>query len=245
MPIMNKKTMIFPCMKTVKEHRISLFLLLLLFADFVFIALHSINFLSTRLNNPSFSIEKDGSYPELYQYFKWFLIIVLLIQVSVMRKSLSYIAWVLVFTYFLCDDALEIHETIGNHIARKFSLTPPFGLRRLDLGELAVSAIAAIILLSFVIQAYRHGSSAFKKMSRDMLLLIIALVFFGVVVDMVHIAIQSDWKVKFILGVIEDGGEMLVASLMLWYVFQLTVRDENTSLYLCDTMYVILARRVT
>ena len=67
-----------------------------------------------------------------------------------------------------------------------------------------------------------------------MLLLILALVFFGVGVDMAHIAIKLGRKVNFIFGVVEDGGEMLVASLILWYVFLLSIREETKSSYVPD-----------
>jgi hypothetical protein len=207
----------------------------------------------------------------MYQYLKWFWISILLVYVSILRRSFSYIVWVLVFAYFLCDDALRIHEDVGKHIARNLILTPPFGLRlpylgelagRLDyvdpkeiivmlglrlqdIGELAVSAAAGLILSPLVIWAYLHGSQAFKKMSQDMLLLILALAFFGVFVDMADISIDLGEKVAFILEVIEDGGEMLVASLILWYVFLLSVRDETATSYLFDFVRVILTRRST
>ena len=149
------------------------------------------------------------------------------------------------FTYFLFDDALTIHERVGKHIAWSLTLTPPLGLRLQDLGELAVMAAAGMILFSLVIWAYLHGPQAFKKMSQDMMLLVLALVFFGVIVDMAHSAIKLGWEVNFILGVIEDGGEMLAASLILWYVFLLSVRDENATSYLCDFVRVVLTRRST
>jgi hypothetical protein len=51
--------------------------------------------------------------------------------------------------------------------------------------------------------------------------------------------------VDFILEVIEDGGEMLVASLILWYVFRLSIRDETATSYLCDCLRVLVTRRST
>jgi len=242
---MNKKTTTSECIRNINEHSALLFLILLLCADLAFIALHSINTLTPFLNNSLYSLERERSYPEMYQYLKWLWIIILLVYVSILRRSFSYIAWGLVFTYFLCDDALSIHERVGRHVAGSLTLTPPLGLRLQDLGELAVSAAAGMILLSLVIWACLHGSQAFKKMSQDMMLLVLALVFFGVVVDMAHISIELGRKVNFILGVIEDGGEMLVASLILWYVFLLSVRDENATSYLCDFVRVVLTRRST
>ena len=81
------------------------------------------------------------------------------------------------FTYFLCDDALQIHEIVGKHIANHLNFIPLFNLRLQDFGELAVSTSAGVILLSIIVWSYFHGSYALKKMTVDMLLFIFALVF--------------------------------------------------------------------
>jgi hypothetical protein len=149
------------------------------------------------------------------------------------RRSFGYSTWALVFTYMLFDDALQIHERFGFHFAKRFDFLPSFGLRVADIGEMAVSATAGISLLFLVAFAYLNGERAFKKVSQDMLLLILALVFFGVGADMALLAMNLGGVRGFILGVIEDGGEMLVASLILWYVFVLSTRDENSSSHIC------------
>ena len=223
----------------------SLFLILLLCADFVFIGLHAVNTLTPLLKSALYSLGSDSSYSEMFQYLKWLWIIILLAYVSRSRRSFGYLAWLLLFVYFLCDDALSIHEKVGEHIAGYLTLTPPFGLGLQDLGELLVSAVAGMVLFSFVTWAYLQGSQVFRKVSQDLLLLILALVFFGVFVDMVHAAIHSGWRADFVLVVIEDGGEMLVASVILWYVFLLSLRDENASAYLCDILRAALTRRPT
>jgi len=231
--------------RSINVRSASLLLILLLSADFAFIALHFVRALTPFLNDTFFSIERDGGYPEMYQYIKWFWIIIMLAYISKLKRSFSYIAWGFVFIYFFCDDVFKVHERVGAYIAGNLTVMPPFGLRLQDLGELAVSTVAGIILLLVVVFAYLNGSQAFKKMSHDMLLLILALVFFGVGVDMAHISIQLGREVSFILGVIEDGGEMLVASLILWYVFWLSVRDQNDTSYLSDFARVVLTRRST
>lgn len=96
---------------------------------------------------------------------------------------------------------------------------PILGLRLQDFGELAVSASAGIILLLSLILAYANGSEMFRKISQDFALLLCGLIFFGVVVDVIHVAINLGGKVNFVLGVIEDAGEMLSVSLILWYAF--------------------------
>lgn len=220
-----------------RAHRFSL--LLLLCIDFSFISYHSMLLLSPLLDDSLFSLEKDQGYPEMFQYVKWFWIIILFTYLSIKRRSLCFSAWGVFFTYLLFDDAVEIHERVGGLIAGHLTMTPPFGLRLLDIGELAVTAAAGIVLLSFVSVAYVYGSKAFKKISHDLLFLVFILAFFGVFVDMLHIT----WTSNTVLGVIEDGGEMIVASIMCWYVFLLSVRDENVTTYLLDFICPVLVRR--
>lgn len=228
-------------MKNIKEHNASLILILLLCIDLVFILLHFLNAATTFLDNYKFSLCKDMGYPEIYQYLKWFCIMILLIYISVSRKSYSYVVWVLVFTYFLFDDALQFHERAASYMVRHLNLTPVFGLKPQHFGELSFSLIVGILFLFLVVWAYIHGSQAFKKISQDMLIFIFVLFFFGVVVDTLH-TINFGKYVGFVLGVLEDGGEMLVASLILWYVFLLSLHNENNTPYLCNLIRAIPTR---
>jgi hypothetical protein len=184
--------------------------------------------------NPLFNIEEDKGVAEFYQYIKVFSIVVLLGVISVKKSAWNYVAWALVFTYLLVDDSMQIHENVGRALALNLDLPPAFGLRARDFGELAVTATAGILLAAVLAWAYRTGSQMFRKVSRDLVLLILLLVFFGVVVDMVHEALDLGWQVRFILGLVEDGGEMVAMSLIAWYVFLIQARNDVSGWYLTD-----------
>jgi hypothetical protein len=240
---MNSTT--FLSMRNINERSASLLLLLFFSADFVFIAIHCIQELTPLINDKLYSIGRDRGFSEIFQYIKWFWIIVLLTYLTISRRSFSYVAWGVTFLYLLCDDSLGIHEKVGRLITGNLGFEPPFGLYPRDLGELAVSVVAGMTLTPLLIWAYLRGSQAFKNMSRDMLLLILLLAFFGVAVDTVHSIVRGiglGWKVKFILGLIEDGGEMLIASLMVWYIFLLSVRDDICTSFLFDSVRLLLKR---
>lgn len=244
-PFMNKKKVVYEFTKNLHVHSASLLLILLLSTDLAFFAIHSITILTPFINNSMFYVDVDEGYPELYQYIKWFWILAMFVYLSIKRRSLNYSIWGIFFTYLLLDDSLEIHENVGTFIASHLTMTPPFGLRLQDIGELAVTGIAGTILFSLVLWTYINGSRAFRKMSIDILLLIFALVFFGVFVDMAHEAIKLGKKIDLILAFIEDGGEMIVASFICWYMFLLCIRDENTPPNLFDFIRSILSKRST
>lgn len=217
----------------------TLLLSLLLAADLGFILLHSIEALAPFWTNPMFSINKDGTFPEVYQCVKYFWIILLLFYNARIIRARGYVAWAAAFTYFLCDDALRIHENIGIYVAQLGPFTPPLHLRMEDMGELAISFIAGSLLFCLIAWAWLWGSEHFKKICRDIMLLIATLVFFGLVVDMLHIMLRPGWQWGFVLGVLEDGGEMVTVSLILWYVFLLAVRKGAPGLYFWDVLIKI------
>ncbi len=216
---------------------VTLMIVLLLSTDFVFFVLHAMNKVYY-WGDSMFSLGTDRGYSEIYQYIKWFWIIILFVYLSVKRNSFSYSIWGLFFTYLLLDDALQIHEISGAFIARNFLEHSIAGLRVQDIGELIVTGSMAIILLSLVLLTYIFGSKAFRKLSHDMLLLIAVLVFCGVIVDVIHTSLQMGKVIRGILGFIEDGGEMIVVSFICWYVILQSVQKEDNKSNLFDFIYL-------
>jgi hypothetical protein len=201
------------------------FLLLLLAVDLVFVLLHFLLLFGV-LDDSLLSLERDRGYPEIYQYIKISSVAILLFFVFARTKVFSYSVWSMLFLYLLLDDALSIHESLGGYIATNMLFAPAIGLRAQDFGELAVSAIAAALFLAPLALFYIRGSDASREVSKYLFSLLVALAFFGIFVDMLHVAMKVGWKVRFLLGVVEDGGEMLVMSIMTWYVFLLYGRIE-------------------
>ncbi|NLX18549.1 MAG: hypothetical protein GXY53_04590 [Desulfobulbus sp.] len=227
--------------RSLHERSASLFLFLLLVSDLLFIFLHFANLKIPVFKSPFLDIilnlEEDRGYAEMFQYLKYCWVVVLLLFITWKKKTWQYSAWVPLFLYFLVDDFFQIHEWVGSIFATQFSFVPPFGLRLEDIGELTASVVAGGVLFIPLVLAYKSGSTVFRKVSHDLALLIFLLVCFAVGVDMVHGAIDMGWKVSFILGVIEDGGELLSMSLIVWYIFLQAVRVDSDGGYLCDRVY--------
>lgn len=204
-----------------KESTKVLFLLLL--ADFAFFLVHGI-YKMGHIPNSFCSIETDRGYAEMFQYIKEYWIVVLLFVVAIKRKHIIYFAWSSLFMYFLLDDSFRIHELFGIYLAKYFEFQPMFGLRTQDFGELSVSMLFGLLLFIFIGVSYLFSDNVAKQISKHILILVMSLVFFGVVVDNLHIIIP--WG-KTMWGFIEDGGEMLVMSIIVWYVFDLWHEPVN------------------
>lgn len=211
-------------------------LLALLCGDLVFGVLYLMYRYTTLLDSWRFDIQLDRSYPEMFQYLKYACCAVLLILATRQRASWHLLAWASFFVYFLLDDSLGLHETLGRSIGDTFSFQPAWGLRLQDYGETLVTVLAGLFLLGPLAWAYRKGSPQFRKLSHDLILLVLALAFVGVFIDMSQMAVRHSVgkTVNFILRIAEDMGEMFVASVMVWYVFLMSRRNFVSPLHLSD-----------
>lgn len=63
--------------------------------------------------------------------------------------------------------------------------------------------------------AYFRSEEQEKAFSRYLAAMVVCMVFFGLFVDMLNIMLFGAMG-----GVIEDGGEMIVMSVMLWFMFR-------------------------
>jgi hypothetical protein len=209
--------------------RATRFFLLLFAVDCVFVLLHFL-LLADSINHEILSLETDRGLAELYQYAKISSVVVLLLSVRMKTGVIGYSVWALLFLYLVADDAFSVHEVLGEHLAISLNFVPALGLRAVDFGELAISAIIFLLFLSILGWFYASGSDEFRKASRTLLVLLMALAFFGVFVDMLHVALMRlDWRLTFVLVVVEDGGELLVMSIIAWYVFVLNQRTQVTA----------------
>lgn len=190
-----------------------------------------------------YALAADDSIGELVQYFKWFAVSVLFVIITIKRSSSSFIAWAILFLYLLLDDSLSIHENVGGYLVSNISFGLPGGLRMQDIGELIVSGIVGSILLVIFMFAYKKSNDFFKITTHNMFFLFLALVFFGVFFDVFAVMTYSgNATAAFLFDVIEDGGEMIVGSFMLWYAV-LTLNAKNLAISLTDTIRSLFSYR--
>lgn len=202
-----------------------LLLALLIATDFCFMLLHSA-FKLKLLSDPNFLITQDFGFGEVFQYIKVFWIVGLLVSLWWMRRLGMYLAWAAVYLYLLADDSLRIHEQLGGVIKTAFDLRPAYGLRGQDFGELLVTAGFGLILLVFLSVGFWFADRIARRESYMLLALTGGIGFFGVVVDMLQSAAPSGW-VSSVFALAEDGGEMVLVSLVLAFVFMLVQTHDK------------------
>lgn len=196
----------------------------LLAVDLAFILIHGTGFILNRLGLtgklPSmFWIAQDGGLPEDFNYLKWAVIVVALLWVAVRDRWWTPFAWSLVFLLILFDDSMQIHETFGTLIARYADLQPGFFLEPSDLGEIFVFGLMGCVVVLLTGLTFIKGEGVRQQISLAYAAVILALGFFGVGIDALHQAIVylgrgavSEGLLPHIFALLEDGGEMIVAS---------------------------------
>ncbi|MGI9595868.1 MAG: hypothetical protein ACR2QK_06895 [Acidimicrobiales bacterium] len=193
--------------------RRSLRLLVVLMAvDACFIVLHSTHVRYDVPGSGLWLISRDRGYPELFQYGKEATIVALLVALAARFRAPLYPAWAAVFTYLLIDDSAEVHETAGEALGEWLGIGTRFGIEQRDLGQILVSGMAGAVLLGSVGLAYLNDRSPARRLSIQLLVLVVGLAFFGIVTDVID-AID-------LFGLVEDGGEMFMLTLMLVAVFE-------------------------
>ena len=214
------------------------FLLLLVSADTLFITLHFFHKLYFFLESPflkelfhplssrAFLLAKDLGVAESFQYVKEFWIVLILFRLSIRKFHAAYLSWSFLFVYLLLDDMFMIHERLGTEVANYLGYSPMLHLRAQDFGELTVSSFFGLIFLVLLGITYSRSSDELRRVLRRLIMMVIGLAVFGVVLDMLAIMFGAGLVSK-VLVVCEDSGEMLIMSIICWYVFMLCRKERS------------------
>lgn len=206
-------------------------LVLLIAADLAFIVLHVIYTETSLLRGRPFSLEADNGIPEAYQYVKQFWVALCMAALFRRTRAVVYTGWTLVFAFLLMDDAFQFHEHFGKWLGMQYQLPEVFGLRADDIGELLFAAAIGGVTVLLIGFGFWRGDSHARVVSRDMTLLVIALAILGVGFDVAHVItyFKAPALAQFLL-ILEDGGEMIVVSLMAAYMFNVLNHQGRATL---------------
>ncbi|GAK58445.1 hypothetical protein U27_05419 [Candidatus Vecturithrix granuli] len=195
-------------------------LILLITTDLLFMAFHIFHVFHTSIGlfyDVNFSLQQEQGFAEVFQYLKEYWATLLLAILAVRTKNLLYVSWMLLFGYFLVDDAFGVHEVLGEQLGQTLGNLQLFGLQASDLGELFVSGFFGILFFIAIGVTYRVNDEEAKHFSRYFFTMLIILLLFGVATSIVK-RLSPDATWQFILGTVEESGEMLVMSVIIWFL---------------------------
>ena len=199
--------------------RVSWLLIALLAVDALFIVLHLLYAFTPLIEDPAFWLGEDRGYAEGFQYLKFAGLVVLFALLTWKKRALLYAHWTLLFAYLLVDDAWMLHEEAGEWLAAWWGLPGFLHLKSYHVGELLVSLFLGLFFLTTLTLTYRASGPTARRLSQDLILLLVLLVLFGVVVDLIHEMVPFP-GLRTWLTTLEDGGENVVVSVILGFVFE-------------------------
>jgi hypothetical protein len=174
------------------------------------------------LLNPSpWVLEADGGYSEIWSYATEAALVLSLLALAVLARRPIWAGWSALFLAALADDEMRLHESKGAWLAEKLRFPEGvLGLRANDLGEMFVWGLLAAVPLAVVAFFYLRTDRRTRRAGIGLAVLVAAYVFFGGVVDQLHVLFLGG-PLENAVGTIEDGGELVVLSLILAYVVAL------------------------
>jgi hypothetical protein len=209
------------------------FLALLISIDLAFIITHIVYENLAIVEYDNFSITKDRGYSEIFQYLKLGLIAICFGTLNFLRKRRIYAAWSLLSLIILLDDMFVLHEKVGKRLAIVLSLPSVFGLNSYHFGEFLVYIAYGAIFLAIAFASYRSKQDyATKKLTKTLIILFAIFAAFGGIVDTTHSLLNyflESQKLAFLdiaFDVIEDGGELIVMSVVTWLLCQSVQRQH-------------------
>jgi hypothetical protein len=165
------------------------------------------------------SLDVDGSYPEMIGWLQEAAVVVLLAVLAVRTGRALFLGWVLVYVTVLLDDALSLHEDLGTALA-DLAILPEHiaGVRGQDLGELAAWGLVGALPVVVVALLHWRSDEGGRRIGRVLGALFGILIFCAVVLDAAHAALMGVGRPAGIIGVAEDTGELAVLSVTLAFV---------------------------
>lgn len=194
----------------------------------IFVALRGMQSLDLATRVPQlWDIMHDESLAERFNHLKWAAIVLLLLTLWHRLRVPGLLAMAALFTVVMADDALRLHERMGETLALRWPAMPTLGLTPSGMGELVAWALLGLITAPALIWGLVTTPRIWWRRLSAPLLGFAGVLFFAIGVDMVQ---QPLWHLenkavfywgKLALGTIEDTGEAVFASLTLAYTLAL------------------------
>jgi hypothetical protein len=195
----------------------------LLSLDVFFIAVFLVHRIYTALYNDyapmlgdEWHIGRDRSYAEMFGYLKMAFVVSALILIRGKWQRPIYLALILIFTVALLDDALQLHERLGQGIADALALDSFAGRMSPHFGELIVWTILGVPLVAGARVGFIRSPQEDRGNGVLLMGAFAVLVLFAVVADLAHVVVQHELRFRgadLLFTVIEDGGEQIVLTL--------------------------------
>lgn len=171
-------------------------------------------------------VYREGGIPEWFQWLQLLASGVVLLILA--RRTVGlYFVWAGIFFYLLADDALMGHERVAGHLIRglnlEHALKLPFPAYTL-IEVLYMAVVGVVVLLVLRHVDTRASSATARRYTIEGLVLLTVLVGFAGAGDFIGRVVFGGSHLS---EVVEDGGEMIVVTLLLGHAFRQLTIERN------------------
>jgi hypothetical protein len=182
------------------------------------LVLFNILYIKGVVSDPSFILWQEassGGFGEWFENFKYVLVILFFVTVGIRKSRTAYLLWALVFICLLLDNYFMGHEQIGEYLSKILSIDSFLIFKPQEAGELIVySWLGALVLIVLFLTQKEFGDQSWQIFG-----LILLMGFFGVGVDVIGATFKGTILSGTKFGIIEDGGELISLSFLVWYTY--------------------------
>ena len=147
----------------------------------------------------------------------------------VLTRKRFYIFFTTLYLMVFLDDYLQIHEKFGKFLTENLDLINIFNLRKQDTGELLTWFVMACFLLPLAIKSFRKLTVLDRLYCSAVAVSFAILLVCGLIFDMVHTLTSG--IMYHVIGIIEDGGEMIAIAISLTLAFSGLKRSYDSKLF--------------
>ncbi len=169
-----------------------------------------------RFRQPRWDLTIDRGVGENWLDLKLLLGAVILLSLDFVRRERILATWAVIFLLLVVDDRMQIHERFGGQLAETLSLPDVLGFPAKHLGEVVAAGVLGLGVLAALVLSWSRSSDRARAGGIAIGLSFAVLAGFGVFIDILPNAAPR-WNGMF--AVVEDGGEVLAGSLIVFATF--------------------------
>lgn len=184
----------------------------LLLVDLLLIASHVSRGLWQEPTSRLFDITADVGYGEFFLAVKSGWCVLILLSLARWRRNWLYLAWAAVCGFLVADDLLGLHERVGGWLGRTVGDGSQAAAHT---SEIFFLALVGTLVVPIAVASWWSRSLWERLWLRRLTILVAVLAVFGIGVDALHTFVLWHHSLTLTLTTIEDGGELVVVSLIL------------------------------
>lgn len=165
-----------------------------------------------------FNIAREWGGGEVLNYIKWVLIVGALLALFFIKRHPVFLGLAGFFFVCLLDDSLSLHERGAYWLIQNLDTYRYFGSQQAIAGELIIWALLAVPAIASLGTGWVTTPAQERRKMIPALVLFGGILFCAIGLDVLHTSLDDRSLEAGLVGILEDGGEMVFLTLLLAFI---------------------------